>query len=166
VFSSLVGRGARLRFARKTWNTMFAELGRRAGGTREAGAFLLSRRDREGRTVTGIVYYDDLDPAALRGDIRLDAAAYGRLWDLLDHMKARVVADVHTHGGTGIGQSTTDQRNPMIARLGHIAVVVPYLGGRRVGPSEVGVHVYEGESGWRDFYGPAAARLVYVGWLA
>jgi hypothetical protein len=142
---------------------MFFELGRRAGGYREAGAFLLSDRRGDGRTVSTFAYYDDLDPQSLRGDIRLDAAAYGRLWDLCDAQGVRVVGDVHTHGGSFVEQSRTDQNNPMVARTGHIAVLVPYLGGRLVTPHEVGVHRYDGNGSWERSYGADAARRVYVG---
>jgi hypothetical protein len=163
LFRRFIGRHAYLRFSRDLWNTMFLQLGRRAGGHRESGAFLLADRGGDGRTVTSIAYYDDLDPTSLRGDIRLDAAAYGRLWDLCDARRAWVVGDVHTHGGTYVEQSCTDRNNPMVARAGHIALLVPYLGGKLVGPREVGVHRYDGADGWVRCYGKEAARRLYVG---
>jgi len=166
VFRSFFGRGAYLRFAPLLWSEMFAELGRRAGGWRESGCFLLTDRAGDQRTVTRIVYYDDLDPASLRGDIRLDAAAYGRLWDLCDRYEARVIGDVHTHGGTYVCQSSTDRENPMISRAGHIALLVPHLASRQASPREVGVHRYDGAGDWEDSYAADAARRLYVGRFA
>jgi len=166
VFRRLFGRGAYLRFTAQTWDEMFAQLGRRAGGRRESGAFLLANRDGDPRRVIRVVYYDDLDPAALRGDIRLDAVAYGRLWDLCDQYKARVIGDVHTHGGTYVSQSSIDRENPMISRAGHIALLVPHLASRRAAPREVGVHRYDGAGDWQGSYASDAVRRVYVGRFA
>jgi len=166
VFRRFFGRNAYLRFSPTLWDEMFAQLGRRAGGRRESGCFLLANRDGDPRTVTRVVYYDDLDPASLRGDIRLDAAAYGRLWDLCDQYKARVIGDVHTHGGTYVCQSGTDRENPMVSRAGHVALLVPHLASRRAGPHEVGVHRYDGAGDWEDSFGAQAARRVYVGRFA
>lgn len=166
MFRSMYGRGAYLRFARPLWSEMFEQLGRRAGGRRESGCFLLAARTGDGRTVTRVIYYDDLDPASLRGDIRLDAAAYGRLWDLCDRYAARVIGDVHTHGGTYVCQSPTDRVNPMVSRAGHIAVLVPHLAARVAQPREVGVHRYDGAGDWEANYGTDAARRLYVGRFA
>ena len=166
MFRRFFGHGAYLRFTSAMWDEMFAQLGRRAGGRRESGAFLLADRAGDPRHVMRIVYYDDLDLASLRGDIRLDAAAYGRLWDLCDQYKGRVIGDVHTHGGTYVCQSSTDRENPMISRAGHIALLVPHLASRRASPREVGVHRYAGAGDWEGSYGSDAARRVYVGRFA
>ena len=48
---------------RADWDAMIAELGRR-GRAAESGAFLLADRDGDRRTVTRVVYLDDLDPTA------------------------------------------------------------------------------------------------------
>lgn len=166
VFRWFAGRSAYLRFLPVMWASMFEELGKRAAGQRESGAFLLSDRNSDGRTVTRLAYYDDLDPASLRGDIRLDAAAYGRLWDFCDQFNVRVVGDVHTHGGTYVSQSSIDRDNPMVARSGHVALVVPYLGARLVPPRDVGVHRYDGQGTWAASYVADAARRIYVGRFA
>ena len=45
----------------------------------------------------------------------------------LHHRGAETIADVHTYGGTHIEQSGIDKANPMVATIGHIAIVVPIL---------------------------------------
>ncbi len=54
----------------------------------------------------------------------------------------------------------------MIARVGHIAIIVPELATRPVSPSEIGVHEYLGDDGWRSSFGEDAADLLYVGGFA
>ena len=51
---------------------MIAELGRRGNGRRESGAFLLCDRAGDQRTVTRVVYLDDLDPDCLTGGIEFN----------------------------------------------------------------------------------------------
>jgi hypothetical protein len=156
-------RRARLRFRREVWETLISELGRRGSGTVESGAFLLAARGTDGRTITRIVYFDDLDPDCLKGHIHIDGSAFPRLWDICDEEELRVVGDVHTHGGAWVEQSPVDRDNPMVARGGHLGLIVPHLAQRRVGPAEIGVHEYLGDAGWRSHTGRSAARLVYVG---
>lgn len=162
----LFGRSARLRVPRRLWRKLVAELGRRGGGTRESGAFLLAPRASRVPAVTRIVYFDDIDPNCLTGGITLAGTAFGRLWDLCDQHQVRVVGDVHTHPGGWVGQSGTDRDNPMVARAGHVALIVPHLARRPVRARRVGVHEYLGEDGWRSAHGRAAARLLYIGWFA
>jgi hypothetical protein len=132
-------------------------------GQRESGAFLLARRERDIHTISRVVYLDDLDPNCLQGGIHLDGSAYGPLWNLCDQENMRVVADVHTHPGDWVGQSSIDADNPMVARVGHIALIVPDLASRSIIPAEVGVHIYQGDSGWNSHIGRQAAHLLYVG---
>jgi proteasome lid subunit RPN8/RPN11 len=162
----LVAREARLRFTNALWDAMLAELGRRGRGTRESGAFLLAARDGDLRTIDCVVYLDDLDPNCLTGAIAFDGAHYGKLWDICDQRDLKVVADVHTHPGPAVAQSGIDKDNPMIARVGHIAIIVPELATRPVSPHEIGVHEYLGDDGWRSSFGEDAADLVYVGGFA
>lgn len=145
---------------------MFEELGRRASGRRESGAFLLSPRRGDGRTVSRLAYYDDLDPGSLRGGIRVAATAFARLWDLCDVQATRVVGDVHTHPGSHVRQSSLDRANPMVARRGHVALIVPDLAARVVRAREVGVHVYDGVADWEASYGVDAGRRIYIGRFA
>jgi hypothetical protein len=163
VFSWLVGRGAVLRFKPRTWAELISELARRAGGVRESGAFLLAPADTGSRAVTSIVYYDDLDPGALDGGVALFAPAFGRLWSICAADRLRVVGDVHAHPGPNTTQSHIDRDNPMIARVGHVAVIVPNLAADTVRPVDVGVHRYFGDDGWSSSFGREAEGLVYVG---
>ncbi len=159
------GRHALLRMRRRDWDAMIRELGRRGHGVRESGAFLLADRDGELRTVTRIVYLDDLDPNCLTGGIEFDGLAYSKLWDLCDQEQQLVIGDVHTHGGRDVRQSSTDADNPMIARRGHVALIVPNLSLGSVDAGHVGVHLYDGR-GWQSWTGAEARRKLLIGrWL-
>lgn len=158
----LFGRGALLRFRSADWAALGAELGRRAGGRRESGAFLLTPRE-AGRTVTRVVYFDDLDPTALNGGVQLRAGAFSRLWDLCDREGVRAAGDIHTHPGSLVGQSVIDRANPLVARAGHVALIAPNLAARPFGPADVGVHLYRGDAGWTSWTGREAATHIYVG---
>jgi len=162
----LVARKARLRFSPGVWDEMLAELGRRGQGTRESGAFLLAPRDGDRRTVERVVFLDDLDPDCLTGAIAFDGAHYGKLWDICERDDLSVVADIHTHPGSCVEQSGIDKENPMIARAGHVALIVPDLASKHVSTSEIGVHEYLGDDGWRSWLGADAAKRVYVGSFA
>lgn len=152
-----------LRFGRRQWSDLTSELGRRGDGRREAGAFLLADHNGDRRTVWRVVYFDNLDPLCLRGQIVLDGLAYSKLWDICDAENLMVVGDVHTHPHRRVGQSPTDAANPMIARKGHVALVVPSLALRQVSPREVGVHLYLGADGWLSWTGREAAERLLVG---
>lgn len=155
------GRRALLRMRRADWEGMIRELARRGMGTRESGAFLLGNRDGDGRTVSRVVYLDDLDPNCLRGGIKFDGLAYSKLWDICDAERRRVIGDVHTHPGRSVHQSKMDAQNPMIAQTHHVALIVPDFGAHPVGPRDTGVHRYDGDS-WETWTGKAAARRLYI----
>jgi proteasome lid subunit RPN8/RPN11 len=146
---------------RSDWNSMVAELGRRGRGNRESGAFLLGDRSGDGRTVTRVVYLDDLDPNCLQGGIEFDGLAYSKLWDLCDAEQRVVIADVHTHPKQWVGQSGIDAENPMVAQKGHVAVIVPNFASRPVQASEVGVHRYDGR-GWISWTGQDAEQRLFI----
>lgn len=155
------GRRALLRMRAREWEAMIAELGRRGRGDRESGAFLLADRDGHPRTVTRVVYLDDLDPNCLTGGIEFDGLAYSKLWDLCDAEQRRVVGDVHTHPGRGVRQSHIDAANPMIARRGHVAVIVPNYAATSVRADEVGLHRYDGD-GWQSWFDRDAAQRLFI----
>jgi proteasome lid subunit RPN8/RPN11 len=160
------GRDALLRIRRSDWLALMAELGRRGRGQRESGAFLLGVRGGDRRTVTTIVYLDDLDPNCLQGGIRFDGRAFSKLWDICDAQGLVVIGDVHTHPTTWVNQSDIDAANPMVARNGHIALIVPHLATNPVTPAEVGVHRYGGADGWTTWTSAdAAARLFVRRWI-
>jgi hypothetical protein len=160
------GRSARVRFDRRVWAEMIAELGRRGGGRREAGAFLLAPREGATRLIAQVVYLDDLDPTCLVGGIHFHGEGYSKLWSLCDRLEMRVIADIHTHPGSWVGQSPIDAENPMVSKRGHIGLIAPHLARKPVAPVEVGVHEYRGEEGWASSYGRNAKRLLYVGRFA
>lgn len=155
------GRRALLRMRRGDWDEMVTELGRRGRGSRESGAFLLGEQSGDRRTVTRVVYLDDLDPNCLTGGIEFDGRAYSRLWDLCDAERRVVIGDVHTHPGRGVHQSGIDAENPMVAQKGHVAVIIPDFATRTVDPREAGVHRYNGRD-WRTWTGNDAARRLFV----
>jgi proteasome lid subunit RPN8/RPN11 len=158
----LRGRRALLRMPVIDWRVLVHELAVRGRGEREAGAFLLADQGGDRRRVVRVVYLDDLDPDCLQGDIHIDGRAYSRLWDICEAEQRTVVGDVHTHPGEFIRQSSIDAENPMVARAGHVAVIVPHLATRPVEPRDVGVHRYDGASGWTTWTGRAAAQRLFV----
>jgi proteasome lid subunit RPN8/RPN11 len=166
VFDRFFGRGAHIRFATGDWRAMVAELGRRADGRRESGAFLLARGAGGDRRVRRVVYFDDLDPLSLRGGIEISASAFAALWAICRGEQLRVIGDAHTHPGARVRQSQTDRDNPMIATPGHVALILPDLAAHDISASEVGVHWFDGDAGWTSWYGSEASRAVYVGRFA
>src|SRR3954451_11210878 len=112
---------------RNLWLALGAELHRRTEGRHESGAFLLGTRAAAEHEATALVYYDDLDPRAYStGICVLHADAFGRLWDRCAEMSLVVVADAHVHP-RGARQSLSDRDNPMIARPGHLALILPLM---------------------------------------
>ncbi len=163
AFSRLFGRRAVLRFRPETWDRLIGELEQRAGGYRESGAFLLTPVASTASTISAVIYYDELDPDALNGGVSLQARAFSRLWSRCAREHLRVVADVHTHPADFVHQSGIDRANPMVARVGHVALIIPNLAAGLIRPADVGVHLYRGEDGWTSRFGRDAGALVYVG---
>jgi hypothetical protein len=155
----------KLRFGRRHWRGLVAELGRRGGGRSESGAFLLGDRDGDPTRVRQVVYLDELDPNCLQGSIRFDGRAYSQLSEICERRRRTVLADVHTHPGNWVGQSPTDMENPMVALSGHLALTLPHLAMHPVKPEDAGLHEYRGEDGWRAWTGADAARQIKIGWL-
>jgi proteasome lid subunit RPN8/RPN11 len=155
------GPNALLRIRRRPWRAMLTELKKRGRGHRESGAFLLGDRGGDGRTVTRVVFLDDLDPNCLTGGISLEGFAYSKLWDICDAEEKVVIGDVHTHPGGEVRQSSIDAANPMLAMEGHIALIVPNFASDLVDAAEVGVHRYDGV-GWRTWRGVDAAQRLFI----
>ena len=110
-------------------------------------------------------YYDDLDPHALdTGIITFDGGAYPALWELCRQTGLKVVADVHTHPGRA-RQSSLDRDHPMIARAGHVGLIIPNFAQgspSRREMAEMGVYEYLGAGAWADHCGRDALRYFYV----
>ena len=165
-FSHLHKRRSLVRLRAELWQELLDELAARGGGVRESGAFLLADTAGDRRRVARLVYLDDLDPDSLQGSISFRGTAYGALWRICRRERLTVVADIHTHPGPVVAQSTIDRANPMIATAGHVALIVPEYAQRRVEARDVGVHVYRGEHQWTSSFGRDAARLLYIGRFA
>jgi proteasome lid subunit RPN8/RPN11 len=159
----LVAPKHRLSCSFTLWRIGLLELGRRGGMRRESGAFLLGMRDGDRRRITDFVFYDDLDPQCLdTGIVVFDGTGYGPLWQLCRERGRVVVADVHTHGGQA-RQSPDDRDHPMIARRGHVALIVPGFAQQTVGMSELGIYEYLGDHRWKDYSGRTASAFFYIG---
>jgi proteasome lid subunit RPN8/RPN11 len=163
ILRALVAPKHKLRCSRALWLSTLRELDRRGARRHEAGAFLLGREIDGRRVVVDTVYYDELDPHAYdSGVCILEGESFAKLWALCREHKLTVVADVHTHGGLAI-QSEADQTNPMIARAGHVAIIVPDFASGPGRMGKLGVYEYCGNHHWIDYSGKQARRYLYVG---
>lgn len=148
-----------LSMTRWTWAALVAALRNRGRGTRESGAFLLGYAG-EPRHVADFIAYDDLDPHCLdSGIVRFDGRFYGELWRQCKERELEVVADVHTHPG-GVFQSPADQRHPMIAQRGHVALILPRFAAEDITVGEIGIYRYLGDRSWFDV--PLAERRRFL----
>lgn len=140
----------RLACSPRYWREIVRELYRRGEDRHEAGVFLLGVEHDGRREVRSAVYYDELDPHAYDSGICvLHGDAFAKLWAFCRERKLTVVADVHTHGGNG-GQSEADRTNPMVARPGHIAVIVPDFARWPIRRHRLGIYEYRGQHEWAD----------------
>jgi proteasome lid subunit RPN8/RPN11 len=145
------------------WKHIVGELERRGRHRHEAGAFLLGTQRRDRFEVGETIFYDDLDPKAYAtGACVLHGDAFAKLWALCREKRLTVVADVHTHPGAAI-QSPTDKANPMIARAGHIAIIVPNYATWPIPANRLGVYEYRGQHEWIDRSPSKANRYFYTG---
>jgi proteasome lid subunit RPN8/RPN11 len=140
-----------------------AQLHARGETRHEAGAFLLGRRTGSRSVVSEFVFYDDLDPDAyVTGVCVLHAASFSKLWAICRQKSVTIVADVHTHPGMAF-QSCSDRTNPMVARVGHIAIIVPGFAIPPVRNEELGVFEYCGGHQWRDRSPARFGSFLYTG---
>ena len=140
------------------WRRLISRLRERGrGSSRESGAFLLGRRRGHRVRVTNFVLYDDLDPRCLdSGIVRFDGRYFGALWDICKERDLAVVADVHVHPGSE-RQSDSDRAHPMIARAGHLALILPRFAAAPVRRADVGIYRYRGAKQW-DVVSPEQRR--------
>jgi hypothetical protein len=133
----------------RLWRRLLSGLRQRGRGQRESGAFLLGRRDAGGRArIIDFVLYDDLDPHCLdSGIVRFDGRYFSDLWAICDARALTVVADVHTHPGRA-DQSPSDRAHPMIARAGHLALILPNFARDPVKRPQIGIFRYQGAKRW------------------
>jgi proteasome lid subunit RPN8/RPN11 len=153
----------KLRFGRRQWHALITELAARGNGQRESGAFFLGRAGDKRHRVRHIVYLDDLDPNCLTGGITFDGSAYSKLWDMCDELDLQVIGDAHTHPQDWVAQSDIDANNPMLAKAGHVAIIVPHFAAGHPTARNLGVHEY-GADGWTSWFRKDAGRTVRIDW--
>ena len=161
-------RGARLEpklsCRRSVWRRGVGELALRTGGYRESGAFLLGASNAKRRRIEAFLFYDDLDPQCFRnGIVEFDGRKLGELWSHCRHRGLTVIADVHVHPGD-FHQSTSDQHNPMIPQVGHMALILPYFAARGTLPGEIGIYEYLGNRRWVNHSAAGAAIMRVARW--
>jgi proteasome lid subunit RPN8/RPN11 len=144
------------------WFQLQRQLRLRANGERESGAFLLGNSAHDVATLAEAVYYDDLDPQALRtGIVRFDGQYYARLWEICRRTGLDVVADVHTHPASA-HQSQSDRSHPMMARSEHIALIVPDFASDWLAINRVRAYEYMGNRNWIPLRGPRLTPFLNV----
>jgi hypothetical protein len=153
----------RLNCSYARWRSLIAELDRRGERRHEAGVFLLGREWYGRLEVAGAIFYDDLDPHAYdTGVCVLHGDAFAKLWALCRERKLTVVADIHTHPSAGF-QSASDKANPMVARAGHIAIIVPDFARWPIPPERMGIYEYSGDHQWIDRSPARSPQFFYTG---
>lgn len=163
IIRAFVAPKHKLSCSKRLWYQGLEQLRIRGNGQRESGAFLLGVEQKGCRQVRQFVYYNDLDPKCLAtGIVVFDGAGYGPLWNLCDEKGLKVVADVHTHPGLPY-QSATDKRHPMIATVGHLALIVPNYAKKRINARDLGIYEYMGKHQWLNHSGSDASSYFYIG---
>lgn len=153
----------RIAFPEKLWNATLNELHSRGGRRHEAGAFLLGVGKKGRLEVKDAIYYDELDPKAYdTGVCVLHGDSFAKLWAECRKKTLTVVADIHTHPGRA-SQSHDDRTNPMIARAGHVAIIVPNFADPPVRAENLGVYQYQGHHEWTNRSGLQSKSFLYIG---
>jgi hypothetical protein len=161
------GTGHCLTMDKALFTTLIDELARRGHGERESGAFLLAQAghgqdESTWQQVIAVAYYDDLDPACLTGGITFSADGYTALSALCRRDGVRAVADIHTHPGGQVSQSTIDGAHPMTALPGHIALIAPRYAHDTTDASDLGAHVFQGAGNWTSRYGRDVTEILQL----
>lgn len=163
IIRALVAPAHRLACTSALWRGLLSELERRGQGRRESGAFLLGTIRGDRRRIVEFACYDDLDGRCLdSGIVVFDGTWFGPLWERCRTRGLSVVADVHTHRDAPV-QSELDRTNPMIARAGHVAIIVANFARHRARASELGLYRYLGEHRWDDWSFERARQRFYIG---
>ena len=130
---------------RSLWLNLCKDLKASSAGRRESGAFLLGNESK----VEGYVLYEQLGQNCLfQGAIRMQGKHFGRLWKICREQSQQIIADVHTHPGREF-QSSIDKANPMIAKRGHVGLIIPFYATHNPTPSKTGIYQYLGRGHWR-----------------
>lgn len=153
----------KLSIPRKLWLRMMDELYWRSERRHESGAFVLGVERAGRREAVDIIFYEELDSHAYdSGVCILHGNAFAKLWSACRERKLMVVADFHTHPGNAF-QSEADRTNPMVARSGHIAVIVPDFGAPPVQFNRLGIYEYQGGHRWIDKGARNSPVYLYTG---
>lgn len=144
------------------WMRVILDLRRRGTGKGESGAFVLGRQEGISGRATTYICYDDLDPHALHcGAIAFHASGYAALWRYCKERQLQVLADVHTHPGHDVRQSSIDQQHPMVPIVGHTAMIVPnFARASWWSLKTVGIYEYLGNFRWRTHAASEKPRRV------
>lgn len=163
IIRAFVAPEHRILCNKRRWRELILELERRGQHVHEAGAFLLGHERAGIRQITDVIYYDDLDADAYSSGVCiLHGDAFAKLWTECRKRKLTVVADVHTHGGTAF-QSSSDRTNPMVARAGHIAIIVPDFAAWPIRPGSLGIYEYRGQHEWINRMDANDQHFLYTG---
>jgi hypothetical protein len=146
------------------WASTIFDLRKRGMSRRESGAFLLGKQHGDVGRIRGHVCYDVLDPSAYQGGvIAFHASGYVALSRHCRERNLVVLADVHTHSGIDVGQSSVDQRHPMIPVIGHTAMILPNFGWTAWWSlKSAGVYEYLGNFRWRIHSARDGSRRVKI----
>lgn len=146
------------------WRRLLASLRLRGrNATRESGAFLLGRRCSGRARVVDFVLYDDLDPNCLdSGIVKIDGRHFGQLWQICALRGLSVVADIHVHPGSE-QQSESDRNYPMIARAGHLALILPRFAAEPVRRTQIGIYRYQGAKHWNPICMAKRRAFFHIG---
>lgn len=140
---------ARLNIPASLWTRTWVGLRERGGGQRESAAVWTGTRDDAGETAMDVVFLDDFPGVrahALQHCVPRSASAA-----LFRELRARghvLVGDVHTHPGSWVDLSPTDQEHPIEYRVGLVAVVIPHFARGAPRTDTIGIHVYRGSGAW------------------
>lgn len=131
--------------------------------TRESGAFLLGRQEDGRKRIVDFILYDDVDPECLEsGIVRFDGRFFGAVWARCAQLHLSVVADIHVHPGRS-DQSESDRRHPIIARAGHLALILPNFAAAPVRRDGIGIYRYQGSKRWSIVPFRSRREFLYIG---
>lgn len=163
IIRALVAPKHRLICSAHMWRQILVELERRGEHCHESGVFLLGVERKGRREVLDRIYYDDLDPDAYStGVCVLHGSAFAKLWALCRQRNLTVVADAHTHPVEAF-QSSSDKANPMVAQVGHIAIIIPNFARHPVQTRDLQIYEYCGQHEWIDRCPARAPGYFYTG---
>ena len=156
---AFVAPNYKLNVPKTLWRDVIRNLHASGRRQHESGAFLLGRQEGRRFEAVSAIFYDDLDGSAYASGVCvLKADSFSKLWAICREQKLTVVADMHTHPGAAF-QSESDRKNPMVARAGHIAIIIPNFASPPIEHKQLGFYEYLGDHRWND---RSAARRSFV----